>query len=163
MLSTGRSAWQWGHEFRLLSTRLLQWRHNHPVLLLLLMVLDYLCDASLWSMSHPAQLPEHMLSESQSLRPISSRVSCTAHLMPIFCILGFVDISDWMWCPLRMYVSDIANAKNPTTTTAAMIVTNSVDIILAIFNSKIVKRCCSFRCKFIYLQLNLQMLQFVVR
>lgn len=80
-------------------------------------------------MSHPAQLPEQMLSVSQSLRPISSRVSCTAHLIPIFCILGFVDISDCIWCPLKRYVSDIESAKKATTAMAAIMVTRIVDIL----------------------------------
>ena len=83
----------------------------------------------MWSMSHPAQLPEQMLSVSQSVNPISSRVSCTAHLMPIFCIFGFVEISDWIWCPLNRYVSDIESAKKATTTTVAIMVIKIVDIL----------------------------------
>jgi hypothetical protein len=44
-------------------------------------------------------------------------------------MFGLVDISDSMWCPLKMYVSDIARAKNPTTAMAAITVIRIVFIL----------------------------------
>ena len=52
------------------------------------------------------------------------------------------------------YVSDIASAKNPTTAIAAMIVISNVDIAFV----KNLVFSWFFECKFIYLQLILQML-----
>ena len=134
-----------------LLTRVLQLRHNQVSLSKFSFIVRCYFVASEWSISHPAQLPEQILSVSQSVRPISSRVSCTAHLIPIFCILGFVEISDWIWCPLIRYVSDIDSAKKATTAIAAIMVIRMVDILNFQFN-------CKFRCKFIYLQSILQML-----
>lgn len=128
-ISSGRSAKHAGQMSVWLLTRVLQLRHNHASFgVFLLIVFTYLV-ASEWSISQPAQLPEQSLSVSQSVSPISSRVSCTAHLIPIFCILGFVEISDSIWCPLKRYVSDIDSAKKATTTMAAIMVIKIGDIL----------------------------------
>ena len=54
-------------------------------------------------MSQAPQLPEQPATpcpSEQSAPPSASRVSCTAHLMPSFCMFLLVDISESMLCPL---------------------------------------------------------------
>ena len=90
-----------------------------------LFILNYLllCECSI---SHPAQFPLQGLSSQFSVA-ISSRVSCTAHFIPRRCISLFVEISESIWCPLKISVSDIANTKNPTAPTAIKIIVNNCD------------------------------------
>ena len=69
-------------------------------------------------MSHAPQLPEQSCkgeaSSEQLAEPSISRVSCTAHLMPKRCMSLLVEISESIWCPLIISVSDNPNTKKPT-------------------------------------------------
>ena len=68
-------------------------------------------------MSHAEQLPEQPAAEcvsEQPALPSASRVSCTAHLMPSRCMFLLVDISESIWCPLIISVSDMPTTKRAT-------------------------------------------------
>lgn len=107
-------------------------------------------------MSHAPQLPEHPCSgdasSEQAAVPSISRVSCTAHLMPNRCISLFVEISESMWCPLIISVSDNPITKNPTAKIEIPITINQLGIILIFYNYKFVLSAanlyiCRLKCK----------------
>lgn len=84
--------------------------------------------ACAWSMSHDEQLPVQPTS-LQSV-PVSSRDSCTAHLMPSRCMFLLVAISESMKCPLKIIVSDIPTTKNATHSTDTSMTIHRFDMAL---------------------------------
>lgn len=64
----------------------------------------------------------------------SSRVSCITHLIPRSRMFSFSLISDFILCPLKMSVSDMATTKNATTPTDISI-TNNVDDITTVYRA----------------------------
>ena len=84
------------------------------------------------SMSHAEQLPEQPAS-AQSVCPESSRDSCTAHRMPSRCMFLLVDISESIWCPLIISVSDMPTTKRATAPRAKRKTINHVGITVRYF------------------------------
>ena len=87
------------------------------------------------SMSHAPQLPEQPCngdaSSEQLAVPSISLVSCTAHLIPNFCISLFVEISESILCPLIINVSDNPITKKPTATIEIPTTTNQLGIFFS--------------------------------
>ena len=83
-------------------------------------------------MSHAEQLPEQPAS-AQSVCPESSRDSCTAHRMPSRCMFLLVDISESIWCPLIISVSDMPTTKRATAPRAKRKTINHVGITVRYF------------------------------
>ena len=67
------------------------------------------------------------------LCPESSRDSCTAHRMPSRCMFLLVDISESIWCPLIISVSDMPTTKRATAPRAKRKTINHVGITVRYF------------------------------
>ena len=91
------------------------------------------------SMSQAPQLPEQPATpcpSEQSAPPSASRVSCTAHLMPSFCMFLLVDISESMLCPLIISVRDMPSTNSPTASMAQSRRINHVGIGFRFFTTR---------------------------